>query len=127
MNVLVVDDHEINRIVLLYILQKLGYSADLATNGQEALQATQVKPYQLIFMDIQMPLMDGKKAAEKILESVAQPPYIIAMSANTSVRDKKDCLALGMVDYIEKPLDFEKIKQILIYYSGQNIQQTLLE
>ncbi|MGY5343585.1 response regulator [Paenibacillus glucanolyticus] len=100
MNVLVVDDHETNRVVLFYILQKLGYDVDLATNGQEALKATQAKSYQLIFMDIQMPLMDGMKATEKILKSVAPPPYIIAVNANTSVREKNHCLALGMIDYI---------------------------
>ncbi|MGN7165436.1 response regulator [Paenibacillus cellulositrophicus] len=59
MKVLVVDDHEVNRTVLVRILRKLGYSADTATNGLEAVAATRSKSYQLIFMDIYMPSMDG--------------------------------------------------------------------
>ncbi|MEK5645904.1 hypothetical protein BK138_34160 [Paenibacillus rhizosphaerae] len=109
MDVLVVDDHEINRIVLVRILQKLGYSADTATNGLEAVAATRTKSYQLIFMDIYMPFMDGISAAEEIVSSLATPPHIVAVSTNPS--EKKRCQ--GFADFIEKPISFNRIKQCI--------------
>ena len=109
MNVLVVDDHEVNRTVLVKILLKLGYSADTATNGLEAVAATRSKSYQLIFMDIYMPFMDGISAAEEIVSSLVDPPYIIAVS--TDLSQKTRCQ--GFADFIEKPISFQRIKQCI--------------
>ncbi|MGN7170591.1 response regulator [Paenibacillus cellulositrophicus] len=102
MNVLVVDDHEINRTVLVRILQKLGFTADTATNGREAIEIVQTKAYQLILMDIHMPDMDGITAASEILSSTPSPPHIIAVTGDEEMR--KRCIELGMVDFIEKPV-----------------------
>lgn len=109
MNILVVDDQEIDRTVLVRILLKLGYTADIATNGLEAIEAIKAKSYQLVFMDIHMQLMDGLSAAEIIFESPPQPPIIIAVTGDTS--KKRYCLDLGMADFIEKPFLFNRIKQ----------------
>lgn len=109
MNVLVVDDHENNRILLVRILQKLGYSADTATNGLEAVAAARSKSYQLIFMDIYMPFMDGVSAAEKIDSSLVNPLHIIAVI--TDPGEKTRCQ--GFADFIEKPISFHRIKQCI--------------
>jgi CheY-like chemotaxis protein len=88
MNVLVVDNHEINRTVLSRILQKLGYTADVATNGREAVAAVKTKTYQLVFMDIHMEVMDGVAAAQEILYDNPSPPHIIAVTGD--LNEKKD-------------------------------------
>lgn len=108
-NVLVVDNHETNRIVLVHVLQKLGCTPDTAANGLEAVEATKVKTYQLIFMDIQMPLMDGMTAAKAILLSNSSPPRIVAVTGDI----RKHCLALGMADFIVKPIRVQRIIQAI--------------
>uniref|UniRef100_A9U7L7 Predicted protein n=1 Tax=Physcomitrium patens TaxID=3218 RepID=A9U7L7_PHYPA len=117
MNVLVVDDHEINRIVLVRILQKLGYVADIATNGEEAVAAVKSKSYQIVFMDIHMPVMDGAAAAKEILSSSLSPPHIIAVTGDWA--NQKICLELGMVDFIEKPIGVQRIRQVIESLSTQ--------
>ncbi|GIO57936.1 response regulator [Paenibacillus cineris] len=109
MKVLVVEDQEIDRIVMVRILQKLGYSADTATNGMEALAALKFKSYHLIFMDIHMPIMDGVIAFQQIYYTIPSPPPIIAVTGDLDKR--KLCLALGMIDFIEKPVAVQRIKQ----------------
>ncbi|MBJ9992395.1 response regulator [Paenibacillus sp. S28] len=109
MNVLVVDDHEVNRTVLVRILLKLGYSADTATNGLEAVAATRSKSYQLIFMDIYMPFMDGISAAEEIVSFLVNPPHIIAVSTDPGAKTR----CQGFADFIEKPISFHRIKQCI--------------
>ncbi|MET3545680.1 CheY-like chemotaxis protein [Paenibacillus favisporus] len=109
MNVLVVDDYEVNRIVLVLILQKLGYSADTATNGLEAVAATRSKSYQLIFMDIYMPFMGGISAAEEIVSSLVNPPHIIAVATDPSAKTR----CQGFAGFIEKPISFNRIKQCI--------------
>lgn len=110
-----VDHHEIIRVVLFCILQKLGFDADLATNVQEALKATQVNA------------TDGRNEVNRKNPRIScAPPYFIAVSLNTSVRDKNHCLALGMIEYIEKPISFHKVKLLLVTLD-KNIQALLLE
>ncbi|MET3544884.1 CheY-like chemotaxis protein [Paenibacillus favisporus] len=109
MTILVVDDHEIDRTVLVRILQKLGYTADIATNGLEAVALVKSKPYQLVFMDIHMPDMDGITAASEILSSTPSPPLLIAVTGDGYKR--KRCIELGMVDFIEKPIGIQRIRQ----------------
>lgn len=109
MIILVVDDHEIDRTVLVRILHKLGYTADIATNGLEAVALVKTKPYQLVFMDIHMPDMDGITAASEILSSAPSPLHIIADTGDGYKR--KRCIELGMVDFIEKPIGIQRIRQ----------------
>lgn len=111
MTVLIVDDHELNRMILKHILKKLGLLADTAENGLEAIEATRSKSYELIFMDIQMPMMDGITAAQHILTSMVPPPRIVAVTANTE--DKQKCMDAGMADFIAKPVTLSRIKKSL--------------
>lgn len=106
LQILLADDNPINQRVGQSVLTKLGYHADLATNGQEVLDAMERKPYDLIFLDIQMPEMDGLEAARKIVERWAteKRPRIVAMTGNALLGDREKCLAAGMDDYIPKPV-----------------------
>lgn len=112
-HVLVVEDNITNQLVIGGLLKALGVSVDLAANGQEALTTLQQGSYHdLIFMDCQMPIMDGYVATAKIRDAKIQIP-IIAMTANAMPGDKKKCLDIGMNDYLSKPIDPEKVTQAL--------------
>ena len=124
--ILVVDDNEINRIVAEGILLKFGLSIDLACNGEEALQAMKHISYDLVFMDCQMPVMDGYEASRQIrdLQITVNNPQIpiVAMTANVMKGDREKCLAAGMDDYIGKPVDIHKLLQILKHWLPQSCQ-----
>ncbi|WP_404407249.1 response regulator [Pseudidiomarina marina] len=104
--VLLVEDNDINQMIAKEMLQQAGLVVDVARNGEEAVAMVRAKPYALVFMDIQMPVMDGLTAAEKIrgFFSYQQLP-IIAMTANSSGEDIERSLAAGMQDHISKPID----------------------
>jgi|GEM_PF-1447786 len=109
--VLVVEDNSINQQVAKEILQKFGCRVDVASNGVEAVEAVQLLPYDLIFMDVQMPEMDGYEATQVIRalpEKMSKIP-IIAMTANAMKGDKEKCLAAGMDSYLSKPINMEKL------------------
>jgi CheY-like chemotaxis protein len=93
----------------------MGYRADIAGNGLEALEALERQPYDVILMDVQMPEMDGLEATRQIIQrwEGADRPYIIAMTANAMQGDREMCLAAGMDDYIAKPLRVEQIVNAL--------------
>ena len=114
---LLVEDNDTNRLVAKSLLKKLGYDADVAFNGAEALEAMKRTNYDLVFMDIQMPVMNGLEAtkrARKIDSGVLNPKIpIIAMTANTMKGDKESCLEAGMDDFIPKPVYPEAISEIL--------------
>ncbi|MFT7313850.1 MAG: PAS domain S-box-containing protein [Paraglaciecola sp.] len=115
--VLVVEDNIINQVVAQSMLEKLGINADLAANGEEALSALENFPYDLVFMDCQMPVMDGFDASRNIrdlqskVRNSAVP--IIAMTANTMQGDREKCITAGMNDFISKPVDAHKLQQVL--------------
>ncbi len=111
--ILLCDDNAINQKVAARILQQVGYEPDLATNGREALEAIDKKPYDVIFMDVMMPEMDGLEATRLIRErqrdATAHPNYksrivVIAMTAQAMQGDREKCLAAGMDDYLSKPI-----------------------
>jgi len=106
LRLLLADDNPINQKVGLSVLQKLGYRADLANNGLEVLKALEHKPYDLLFLDVQMPEMDGLEAARQICQRWPHEkrPCIIAMTGNALMGDREKCLAAGMDDYISKPV-----------------------
>lgn len=95
------------------MLERIGFSADVATNGIEALKALESKTYDVILMDMQMPEMDGLEATRKIVELYTGPerPYIIALTANAMQGDRERCLDAGMNDYISKPIRMEDLHQ----------------
>ncbi len=103
--ILLVEDNLINQKVALRILAQHGYEADTAINGQEALKAFQSKAYDLVLMDIQMPIMDGISATRSIRDKFgSEKPYIIAVTANVTPEDQKNCYEAGMNDFVTKPI-----------------------
>jgi CheY-like chemotaxis protein len=119
---LLCDDNLINQKVALRLLQQMGYQADVASNGVECLKALERQPYDIIFMDVQMPEMDGLEATRQIRErqkNPGQPGHfkpeiaIVAMTANAMQGDREKCLAAGMDDYLSKPVRPEDIRLVL--------------
>jgi CheY-like chemotaxis protein len=111
--VLVVEDNPVNQKVAQLHLKKLGYSSDLAANGAEAVAALCHTRYDLVFMDQQMPQMDGLEATRTIRSSdkILNPEVpIIAMTANALKGDKEKCIEAGMNDYLAKPINAETIR-----------------
>jgi CheY-like chemotaxis protein len=122
-NVLVAEDNLVNQKVTLLQLRNLGYAADVVQNGREAVEAVQRKPYALVFMDAQMPEMDGMDATRHIRAAQAagtpgfpRELWIIAMTANAMVGDREMCLEAGMDDYLAKPVRPEALRQVLARY-----------
>ena len=120
LRVLVVEDNDINRRLAMLMLQKLGCRPDFANNGDEAVEAWEKIPYDVIFMDCQMPVMDGYAATQEIRRREALPNYatrhrtgVVAMTANAMRGDREKCLAAGMDDYISKPVRFGMIQAAL--------------
>ncbi len=105
-HILLVEDNDINQLIAVELLQTVGYTVDIAYNGEEALTLLQQKPYDLVLMDIQMPIMDGLTATQKIreMEQFKNLP-VIAMSAHAMEGDKEVSIAHGMNDHITKPID----------------------
>jgi CheY-like chemotaxis protein len=89
----------------------MGYDADLAVNGAEAVEAVERRRYDLVLMDVQMPELDGLEATRRITERVpaARRPRIVAMTANAMDGDRERCLAAGMDGYISKPIRVEEL------------------
>ncbi len=113
---LLAEDNEVNRKVALRMLQKLGCSADVAVNGREALDRTAERDYDLVFMDCQMPVMDGFEATRQIRareRSSGRRVRIAAMTANAMEGDRERCLEAGMDDYVSKPVKLEKLVEQL--------------
>ena len=115
LRLLLADDNPINQKVGLSVLHKLGYRADLANNGLEVLKALEQKIYDVLFLDVQMPEMDGLEAARKICERwpPEKRPKIIAMTGNALMGDREKCLAAGMDDYISKPVRISELQAAL--------------
>jgi CheY-like chemotaxis protein len=115
MKILIAEDNSINQKVALRVLQQFGYQADLAANGLEAVQAVERQKYDLVFMDVQMPEMDGLEATRRICTRwpASDRPYIVAMTANAMKEDQGHCLAAGMNDYLSKPVRADEIKGAL--------------
>jgi len=115
LQLLVAEDDIINQKLAQRILQKLGYQPDIASNGFQACSFAMQKRYDIIFMDVQMPEMDGREATHIIKSNVdsQQVPLIIAMTANASEEDKKRCFEVGMDDFIGKPITLQAISDLL--------------
>jgi len=115
LRVLLAEDNAVNQKLALRLLEKLGYRADLAANGIEALQAVERQPYDLIFMDVQMPEMDGIEATRNICNRWArgERPHLVAMTAEAMVGDREKCLDAGMDDYIAKPIKVHELIEVL--------------
>lgn len=115
LRILLAEDNLINQKVALRMLQRLGYTADVASNGLEAVRALSRQPYDLILMDIQMPELDGIQATQRIRQEWLphEQPRIVAMTANALVGDRETYLASGMDDYVSKPVKVAELTQVL--------------
>jgi signal transduction histidine kinase/CheY-like chemotaxis protein len=113
LKMLLVEDNKVNQKVVIYSLKKLGYSADIANNGIEALTMLDKKFYDVILMDMQMPEMDGITTTKMIRKSAQSQPYIIALTANVSIEDRQLCLDIGMNDFISKPVVIAQLAEAL--------------
>ncbi|VVB63377.1 Methanogenesis regulatory histidine kinase FilI [uncultured archaeon] len=113
LRILLAEDNIINQKVILRMLNKLGYSADVSANGLEVLAALERQPYDVVLMDVQMPEMDGIEAAKKIHEKLSARPKIIAITAYALQGDREKCIAAGMDDYITKPVKIEELQAVL--------------
>ncbi len=117
LRILLAEDNTINQRLALLILERLGYRADVAANGLEVLEALERQPYDVVLMDVQMPMMDGLEATRQLQQRVPpdQQPYVIAMTANAMQGDREMCLDAGMNDYLTKPID---ISELVVALSG---------
>lgn len=121
LSILIVEDNRVNYRLTERVLGKLGYTNAVATNGQQAVDLTEQQPFDVIFMDIQMPVMDGMAATKIIRNRGGIQPVIIAMTANAMQGDREMCLAAGMDDYIAKPIKFEGLLALIAKW-GEHIK-----
>jgi CheY-like chemotaxis protein len=115
LRILLAEDNAVNQKVALHMLERLGYRADIAANGLEAIEALRRQAYDVILMDMQMPEMDGLEATRYIHTHwpAEQHPWIIAMTANALQGDRERCLEAGMNDYVSKPVRPEELARAL--------------
>jgi len=110
LNILVAEDNAINQKLILRLFEMLGYNINIAANGFEVIDALNRMEFDIVFMDIQMPEMDGFEATRQIIAKWPdQRPLIVAMTANALTSDREKCLAAGMDDYISKPLTIDQV------------------
>jgi signal transduction histidine kinase/HPt (histidine-containing phosphotransfer) domain-containing protein len=126
LRLLLADDNPINQKVGLSVVQKLGYRADLVSNGVEVIQALEQKAYDILFLDVQMPQMDGLEAARQICQRwpVDKRPRIIAMTGNALIGDREKCLQAGMDDYISKPIRIGEMQSALERWGRPTTRRT---
>ncbi len=115
LRILLAEDNEVNQQLALLVLERLGYQADVAKNGVEAIEALERRPYDLVLMDVQMPGMDGLTATRRLRAELpaSRQPRIIAMTANAMASDREECHAAGMDGFISKPFDVKHLTAIL--------------
>jgi len=122
-DILVVDDIPVNCMLLSKILNKFGNSPDIAKNGLEAFEKIRKNQYDLVFMDCQMPVMDGYTAMHEIRRyenEINRHTIIVALTADAMTKDREKCLAAGMDDYIGKPFTLEQIAAMLQKWLSRN-------
>ena len=127
LRILLAEDNVVNQKLALRLLQQMGYRADLASNGIEAIECIERQPYDVVLMDVQMPEMDGLEAARLITARwpAHARPRIIAMTANAMQGDREACLAAGMDDYITKPIRVDRLIDSLARAEARGLFQDL--
>ncbi len=115
LNILLAEDNAVNQKLAVLTLKNLGYEIDVVANGLEAVEAVLRQAYDVVFMDVQMPEMDGVEATHEIIKKMGRErPTIVAMTANAMEGDREKFLGEGMDDYISKPISVDAIKKVLI-------------
>lgn len=125
LNILVAEDHKINQMLIKKVLNKLGYNPIIVENGKLAIEESLKSAYDIIFMDIQMPVLDGLAATKEIINNwdSHQKPFIIAMTANAMKGDREKYISSGMHDYISKPFLIHDLQIMLKKYSHKKYGQ----
>jgi PAS domain S-box-containing protein len=118
LSILVAEDNPVNQKVILRMLKKLGYYADVTANGQTTLEAIKSNRYNLVLMDVEMPILDGVEVAQQVFREMANPPTIVAMTAHRDNEERNRCLQAGMKEFITKPISIEELRQLLDRYEG---------
>ncbi len=127
LSILVAEDNEINALLARALLTRLGHRPTIATNGEAAIESwlaarASGSPYDLVLMDVQMPGMDGLEAARRIRAAEAQtgdkPTRMLALTANVQIEDREAALAAGLDGLLVKPLDRERLREVLEAGSG---------
>ncbi len=114
LKILLAEDNKMNQLIASKIFKKVGYNIDIAENGVDAINMLDKQPYDLIFMDIQMPEMDGLQATRSIIKKHGKSaPPIIAMTANVLSEDENECTMAGMKDFVSKPFTFERLENVI--------------
>jgi len=115
-NILLAEDNFINQKIALLTFAKTGISIDVASNGKQAVEMSQKKTYDLILMDLQMPVMDGMEATRQIRnieKEGTHRSYIIALTASTIYEKKEECIQAGMDNIMEKPLQESVLREMM--------------
>lgn len=128
LRILLAEDNMVNQKVAVRTFEKMGYRVDVVANGQEAVQSVRNIKYDIVFMDVLMPEMDGYEATKLILDEQNDDtrPRIIAMTANAMQGDRETCLKAGMDDYISKPIRIDELQKIIKKW-GTKIQNQKLD
>ncbi|HOP13801.1 response regulator [Lentimicrobium sp.] len=123
MRILLAEDNITNQDLVITLLSKMGYKIDAVENGRKVLEMMERKKYDIILMDIQMPVMNGMEATKVICEKYAEHerPKIIAITANAMPGDKERYLNAGMVDYLPKPIKFKDVQTVLIKWGKKKV------
>lgn len=120
--ILLAEDNIVNSKLAEKMISKLGYTTSLALNGEEVIDKIKEssEPFDIVLMDLQMPVMDGIEATQWIkgnAKDYGHDPVVIALTANTLSEDRKKCQEAGMVDFIAKPLGFKQLEMALAKWS----------
>jgi signal transduction histidine kinase/CheY-like chemotaxis protein len=120
LRILLAEDNVVNQKLALRLLSQMGYRADVASNGIEAIESIERQPYDVVLMDVQMPEMDGLEATREIVRRHDRTrPRIVAMTANAMQGDREQCLAAGMDDYITKPIRVDALVEALTHTTAR--------
>ncbi len=124
LRILLAEDNAVNQKLALRLLQQMGYRADVASNGIEAIECVARQTYDVVLMDVQMPEMDGLEASRRIAArwQTGARPRIVAMTANAMQGDREACLAAGMDDYITKPIRVDALVEALNNVNSRRMQ-----
>ncbi|MFM7885900.1 MAG: ATP-binding protein, partial [Pseudanabaena sp.] len=121
LKILLVEDDLTSQKVFNLFMKRIGYRVDIANNGLEALKILQCQSYQIIFMDVQMPEMDGIAATKKIRQEITHQPWIVALTAKAFPEDRQACFDAGMNDFLTKPFQIDNILHLVNRYTQNSL------